>query len=164
VTGLFNRRYLEESGERELYRMARGKQPAGLAMIDLDHFKAFNDTFGHEGGDALLRTFGQFLREHLRKEDIACRYGGEEFCILFCESSLDDTVRRAEQLRLEVNHVSVQHRGQHLGAITISIGVASYPAHGSVLTDLIAAADKALYQAKADGRNRVVTATATATP
>jgi len=164
LTGLFNRRYLEESGERELYRMARGKQPAGLAMIDLDHFKTYNDTSGHEGGDALLRTFGQFLRDHLRKEDIACRYGGEEFCILFCESSLDDTVRRAEQLRLEVNALTVQHRGQHLGAITISIGVASYPTHGSVLTDLIAAADKALYQAKADGRNRVVTATATATP
>jgi diguanylate cyclase (GGDEF)-like protein/PAS domain S-box-containing protein len=164
LTGLFNRRYLEESGERELYRMARGKQPAGLAMIDLDHFKTLNDTFGHEGGDALLRTFGQFLREHLRKEDIACRYGGEEFCILFCESSLDDTVRRAEQLRAEVIHLTVQHRGQHLGAVTMSIGVASYPTHGSILTDLIAAADKALYQAKTDGRNRVVIATTTPTP
>ena len=161
VTGLFNRRYLEESGERELYRMARGKQPAGLAMIDLDHFKTFNDTFGHEGGDALLRAFGQFLREHLRKEDIACRYGGEEFCILFCESTLDDTVRRAEQLRSEVCHLTLQYRGQHLGAVTVSIGVASYPTHGSALTDLIAAADRALYQAKADGRDRVVTAAAT---
>jgi diguanylate cyclase (GGDEF)-like protein len=163
VTGLFNRRYLEESGERELYRMARGKQPAGLAMIDLDHFKTFNDTFGHEGGDALLRAFGQFLREHLRKEDIACRYGGEEFCILFCESTLDDTVRRAEQLRSEVGNLTVQYRGQHLGVITVSIGVASYPTHGGALTDLIAAADRALYQAKADGRNRVVTAAATPT-
>jgi diguanylate cyclase (GGDEF)-like protein/PAS domain S-box-containing protein len=158
LTGLFNRRYLEESGERELYRMARGKKPAGLAMIDLDHFKTFNDTFGHEGGDALLRAFGQFLREHLRKEDIACRYGGEEFCILFCESCLDDAVRRAEQLRAEVSHLTVHHGGQHLGDISISVGVASYPIHGSVLTDLIAAADSALYQAKAAGRNRVVTA------
>jgi len=158
LTLLFNRRYLEESGERELFRMARGKKPAGLAMLDVDHFKAFNDAFGHEGGDALLRAFGQFLREHLRKEDIACRYGGEEFCILFCESSLDDAVRRAEQLRSEVSHLIVHHGGQHLGEITISGGVASYPTHGSVLSELITAADSALYQAKAAGRNRVVTA------
>jgi diguanylate cyclase (GGDEF)-like protein len=162
LTGLFNRRYLEESGERELFRMARGKKHAGLAMIDLDHFKTFNDTFGHEGGDALLRAFGQFLREHLRKEDIACRYGGEEFCILFCESSLEDTFRRAEQLRTEVHHLTVQQGGQRLGDISISVGVASYPANGSLLTELIAAADSSLYQAKAAGRNRVVTASAPA--
>ena len=154
LTGLFNRRYLEESGERELYRMARGKKPAGLAMMDLDHFKTFN-----EGGDTLLRAFGQFLREHLRKEDIACRYGGEEFCVFFGESSLDDTLRRAEQLRLEVNNLAVKLGGQSLGVITISIGVASYPANGTILGDLIAAADSALYQAKADGRNRVFAAT-----
>jgi len=159
LTGLFNRRYLEESGERELYRMARGKKPAGFAMMDLDHFKTFNDTYGHEGGDALLRAFGQFLREHLRKEDIACRYGGEEFCVFFGESSLDDTLRRAEQLRLEVNNLAVKLGGQSLGVITISIGVASYPANGTILGDLIAAADSALYQAKADGRNRVFAAT-----
>ena len=160
LTGLFNRRYLEESGERELYRMARGKKPAGFAMMDLDHFKRFNDTFGHEGGDALLRAFGQFLREHLRKEDIACRYGGEEFCVFFGESSLDDTLRRAEQLRSEVNDLAVKLGGQSLGVITISIGVASYPANGTILSDLVAAADSALYQAKAEGRNRVVAATA----
>jgi len=164
LTGLFNRRYLEESGERELFRIARGKKPAGLAMIDLDHFKTFNDTFGHEGGDALLRGFGKFLREHLRKEDIACRYGGEEFCILFCESSLEDTFRRAEQLRTEVHHLTVQHGGQRLGEISISAGVASYPANGSLLNELIAAADSALYQAKADGRDRVVVATVPPTP
>ena len=158
LTGLFNRRYLEESVERELYRLARREHPAGFAMLDLDHFKNFNDTFGHEAGDVLLRTFGQFLREHLRREDIACRYGGEEFCILFCESSLEDTVRRAEQLRSGVSHLSVQHGGQHLGVVTVSIGVAFYPNHGSTLSDLIAAADRALYQAKTDGRNRVVAA------
>jgi diguanylate cyclase (GGDEF)-like protein len=164
LTGLFNRRYLEESGEQELHRMARGNQSGGFAMMDLDHFKTFNDTFGHEGGDTLLRAFGQFLREHLRQEDIACRYGGEEFCILFRGSSLDDTVRRAEQLRSEVTHLAVQHGGQSLGAITVSIGVASYPTHGRTVTDLIAAADSALYRAKADGRNRVVTAAAAPEP
>jgi diguanylate cyclase (GGDEF)-like protein/PAS domain S-box-containing protein len=156
LTGLYNRRYLEESVERELHRMARRHQPAGFAMMDLDHFKTFNDTFGHEGGDALLRAFGQFLREHLRKEDIACRYGGEEFCILFCEASLDDTVRRAEQLRLGVSRLTVQVGGQHLGVVTVSIGVASFPNHGHTLADLITSADNALYRAKTDGRNRVV--------
>ncbi|HYL37400.1 MAG TPA: diguanylate cyclase [Bryobacteraceae bacterium] len=164
LTGLFNRRYLEETFERELHRLARRDLSAGFAMLDLDHFKAFNDTFGHEGGDALLRAFGQFLREHLRKEDVACRYGGEEFCILFCESSFEDTVRRAEQLRSGVSRLAVQHGGQHLGAVTVSIGVASYPIHGRASTDLIAAADRALYQAKQDGRNRVVAATTSPRP
>jgi diguanylate cyclase (GGDEF)-like protein len=159
LTGLFNRRYLEESTERELHRLARKQQSAGFAMLDLDHFKTFNDTFGHEGGDALLRIFGQFLREHLRKEDIACRYGGEEFCILFGESSLEDTIHCAEKLRSGVSQLAVQMGGQPLAAITVSIGVACYPAHGSTLTELVRAADGALYQAKADGRNRVVAAT-----
>jgi diguanylate cyclase (GGDEF)-like protein/PAS domain S-box-containing protein len=163
LTGLFNRRYLEESVERELHRLARRELPAGFAMLDLDHFKTFNDTFGHEGGDALLCAFGQFLKEHLRKEDIACRYGGEEFCILFCESSLEETLRRAEQLRLGVSKLIVRHRGQHLGVVTVSIGVACYPTHGSTLNDLVAAADGALYRAKADGRNCVIAATASST-
>lgn len=168
LTGLFNRRYLEETVERELHRMTRREQPAGFVMMDLDHFKAFNDTFGHDGGDALLRAFGQFLREHLRREDIACRYGGEEFCVLFCEASLEDTVRLAEQLRSQVKQLTVQHEGQHLGAVTISIGIASYPMHGSTISELIAVADSALYQAKTEGRDRIVTgaakSTASATP
>jgi len=164
LTGLFNRRYLEESVERELHRLARREQPAGFAMLDLDHFKNFNDTFGHEGGDALLRAFGQFLREVLRKEDIACRYGGEEFCILFCESPLDDTVRAAERLRSGVSLLAVQNGGQHLGVVTVSIGIASYPANGNTLIELIGAADRALYQAKTDGRNRVVIAATTPIP
>jgi diguanylate cyclase (GGDEF)-like protein len=132
-------------------------------MLDLDQFKAFNDTFGHDGGDALLSTFGQYLREHLRKDDIACRYGGEEFCILFCESSLEDTLSRAEQLRSGVSKLVIRHGGQHLGAVTVSIGIACYPAHGSTLKDLITAADRALYKAKADGRNRVVAAISNST-
>jgi diguanylate cyclase (GGDEF)-like protein len=149
LTGLFNRRYLEESVERELHRLARRKLSAGFAMLDLDHFKTFNDTFGHEGGDALLSAFGQYLREHLCNEDIACRYGGEEFCILFGESSLEETLRRTEQLRLGVSKLIVRHGGQHLGVVTVSIGVACYSIHGSTLSELIAAADNALYQAKA---------------
>lgn len=158
LTGLYNRRYLEESADRELHRMVRREQPAGLIMMDLDHFKTFNDTFGHEGGDALLRRFGQFLRDHLRKEDIACRYGGEEFCVLFCESSPENTLKRADQLRADMRHLDAQHGGQHLGVVTVSIGVACYPIHGNTIVELIAAADTALYQAKAEGRDRVVTA------
>jgi diguanylate cyclase (GGDEF)-like protein len=163
LTGLFNRRYLEETVERELHRMTRREQPAGFVMMDLDHFKAFNDTFGHDGGDALLRAFGQFLREHLRREDIACRYGGEEFCVLYCEASLEDTVRLAEQLRSQVKRLTVQHEGQHLGAVTISIGIASYPMHGSTISELIAVADTALYQAKTEGRDQIVTGAAKST-
>jgi diguanylate cyclase (GGDEF)-like protein/PAS domain S-box-containing protein len=158
LTGLFNRRYLEESMERELHRMERRNKPAGVAMIDIDHFKAFNDTYGHEAGDAVLRAFGQFLREHLRKEDVACRYGGEEFCILFCESALENIIMLAEKLRSEIKQLVVQHGGEHLSAITISIGVACYPAHANTVFELIGAADTALYQAKAAGRDRVVAA------
>jgi diguanylate cyclase (GGDEF)-like protein/PAS domain S-box-containing protein len=158
LTGLFNRRYLEESGERELHRMERREQPSGLLMMDLDHFKVFNDTFGHDGGDALLRAFGQFLRDHLRKEDIGCRYGGEEFCVLLPEASHADAVQRAEQLRSELKRLSVQHHGRHLGAVTISIGVASYPSDGTTIGDLIAAADSALYMAKEGGRDCVISA------
>jgi diguanylate cyclase (GGDEF)-like protein len=133
-------------------------------MLDLDHFRSFNETFGHDGADSVLSAFGQFLRENLRKEDIACRYGGEEFCILFYESSLEDTLRRAEQLRSGVSKLIVRHGGQQLGAITVSIGVASYSTHGGTLSELIAAADTALYRAKAEGRNRVVAATARLIP
>ena len=158
LTGLFNRRYLEETLERELHRMTRREQPAGFIMMDIDHFHTFNDTFGHEGGNALLRAFGEFLLENLRKEDIACRYGGEEFCILFCEAPLDATTRLAEKLRSQVKQLQVEHDGRRLGRITISIGVASYPIHGNTITELIGAADRALYQAKTEGRDRVVTA------
>jgi diguanylate cyclase (GGDEF)-like protein/PAS domain S-box-containing protein len=158
LTGLFNRRYLEETFERELHRMVRSHRPACLAMVDLDHFKVFNDTFGHEGGDALLRAFGQFLKEHLRAGDIACRYGGEEFCILFCETSMENALRRCDQIRLEVKQLAVHYGGRHLGPVTISVGVSSYPIHGDKVPDLVTAADAALYQAKTAGRDRVVAA------
>lgn len=160
LTGLFNRRYLEDSLERELHRMARRQHSAGFVMLDIDHFKAFNDGFGHEGGDSVLRAFGAFLQERLRREDIACRYGGEEFCIVLAESSLEDAVRRCEQLRAEVKLLIVQHGGHHLPPLAVSIGVAGYPTHGDTVAALVAAADTALYQAKAQGRDRVVVALA----
>jgi diguanylate cyclase (GGDEF)-like protein/PAS domain S-box-containing protein len=156
LTNLFNRRYMEESLDRELSRAARRGSPLGVIMIDIDHFKPVNDTFGHAAGDTLLRAIGALLLAHTRAEDIACRYGGEEFTLILPDSALEDTWRRAEQLRTAVKRLRVRHGGEPLDAITISAGVASYPEHGTVPEALLRAADLALYQAKAEGRDRII--------
>jgi diguanylate cyclase (GGDEF)-like protein len=127
-------------------------------MIDIDHFKQFNDTFGHQAGDTLLREFGSFLRQRTRGQDVACRFGGEEFVIVLTNSSLDGASQRAEVLREELEHLVVQHVGQVLGALSISLGVSAYPNHGSGAEELLHAADQALYRAKSEGRDRVVMA------
>jgi len=158
LTGLFNRRYMEESLARELRRAARNRRRLGAIMFDLDKFKVFNDTYGHEAGDALLRKLGGFLRSRTRGEDIACRYGGEEFVVILPEASIEVTQQRAERLREEFKHLSVQHRGRTLGALTLSIGVAVFPEHGTTAEDILHTVDSALYRAKAEGRDRVVTA------
>ncbi len=158
LTGLFNRRYLEESLTREIRRAARSQQSVGIVMLDVDHFKQFNDTFGHEAGDAVLRELGMFLHNNIRGGDIACRYGGEEFTLILPEASVADTKRRAEQLRSDVKHLNVQYRRQPLGAIALSLGVACFPEHGETGEALIRSADAALYRAKAQGRDRVVVA------
>lgn len=155
LTGLYNRRYLEESLERELHRAARGKQSLAVMMLDVDHFKNFNDTFGHDAGDAVLRELGIFLQKNTRASDIACRYGGEELTLIMPEICLVDVKERAENLRQGVKCLNLQHQGQHLGAITLSIGVAVYPEHGITGEELIQAADTALYAAKNGGRDRV---------
>jgi diguanylate cyclase (GGDEF)-like protein/PAS domain S-box-containing protein len=156
LTNLFNRRYMEESLERELSRAARHESQLGVIMIDIDHFKPINDTFGHAAGDTLLRAIGALLLAHTRAEDIACRYGGEEFTLILPDSSLEDTWRRAEQLRVAVKRLRVRHGGEPLDSVTISAGVASYPDHGAVPEALLRAADLALYQAKTEGRDQVV--------
>ncbi|HEY9844981.1 MAG TPA: diguanylate cyclase, partial [Candidatus Caenarcaniphilales bacterium] len=158
LTGLFNRRYLDESLERELHRAKRNLQSLGIIMLDVDYFKRFNDTFGHEAGDALLRELGLLLQGYIRGADIACRYGGEEFLLLLPEASLDATYQRAEQLRQAVKHLNVQHRRQAVGAVTLSLGVAVFPEHGLTAEVVVRAADVALYRAKAEGRDRIVTA------
>jgi diguanylate cyclase (GGDEF)-like protein len=127
-------------------------------MIDIDHFKQFNDRFGHDAGDFVLQTLGNFFNEHIRKGDIACRYGGEEFTLILPGASLEVVKKRAEFLRNKVKHLSVEHREHHLGAITFSIGVATFPQHGKRFEELLHAADIALYHAKKQGRDRVVTA------
>ncbi len=156
LTNLFNRRYMEESLERELQRADRRKTTVGVIMFDIDHFKDFNDIYGHDGGDALLRELGSFVKSRTRGEDIACRYGGEEFVYVLPESSLADTQNRAEQLRQEVKQIRVYHLGKPLNNISISLGVSAFPEHGLTAETILKTADTALYRAKNEGRDRVV--------
>jgi diguanylate cyclase (GGDEF)-like protein len=156
LTGLFNRRYMEESLERELRRADRRKTTVGVIMFDIDHFKDFNDIYGHDGGDALLRELGSFVKTRTRGEDIACRYGGEEFVYVLPESSLVDTQNRAEQLRQEMKQIKVYHLGKALNNISISLGVCAFPEHGLTAETILKTADTALYRAKNEGRDRVV--------
>jgi diguanylate cyclase (GGDEF)-like protein/PAS domain S-box-containing protein len=158
LTGLFNRRFMEESLEREVRRAARNKEGVALLMLDLDHFKLFNDTFGHQAGDVLLRGFGDFLSQGTRGQDVACRYGGEEFLIVLSGASIDAACKRAELLREDLKQLTVRHAGQVLGRVTVSIGVSAFPGHGATVEELVRAADKALYRAKEEGRDRVVVA------
>ena len=155
LTGLFNRRYMEESLEREMRRAGRSRQPVGIIMLDLDHFKEFNDAHGHETGDALLREVGAVLQRGIRGEDIACRYGGEEFVLILPEASLPDAAQRAEHLREAIGAIDVLQGRSPIGRITVSMGVALYPDHGLTSRSVLRAADAALYRAKAQGRNRV---------
>ncbi len=155
LTGLFNRRYLEEAMARELARCARRRLPLAVLMLDIDHFKAFNDVHGHGGGDALLSQFGKLLASMSRGEDIACRYGGEEFTLIMPEAGLADACARAEAVRAGVAALQVRHLGQPLPPVTVSVGVACHPDHGASPQILLEAADEALYRAKRLGRNRV---------
>lgn len=158
LTGLFNRRYMEETLEREMQRARRKETTVGLIMFDIDHFKRFNDTFGHAAGDTMLREIASFIKSNIRAEDIASRYGGEEFLITMPDATLKITKERAERLRQEVKKLEVKHRSQPLGAVTLSFGVSAFPKHAQKGEALIKAADKALYRAKAEGRDKVVVA------
>jgi diguanylate cyclase (GGDEF)-like protein len=144
LTGVFNRRYMEESLAAELRRQTR----TGLIVIDVDHFKSFNDTFGHVGGDALLQQLAAIMRGSFGPDEIICRYGGDEFVIVLPDTRPELVRERAEQLRDAV-------REQILGGVTISTGFAYAPDHATTIDGLIAAADRALYNAKTAGRDRV---------
>lgn len=158
LTGLYNRRYLEEALEREIYQAELKGYPLSLIMIDVDHFKEFNDTFGHEAGNQVLRHLGEFFQKNIRPTDIPCRYGGEEFTLILPDAPLSVTQERAQRLRKKIKLLQVEYAGQSLGCITLSLGVASFPQHGKTGLAVLRAADVALYQAKAAGRDRVVTA------
>ena len=158
LTGLFNRRFMEESLELEIRRAARNQRTLGMIMIDLDHFKYFNDNFGHEAGDLLLKELGVLLKSNIRGEDIACRYGGEEFTLILPEGTGAVTRQRAEFFKDAIQRLNVHFRGCPLGKITASMGVAVFPDHGRTAKALIEAADKALYRSKGAGRDRVTLA------
>jgi len=156
LTGLFNRRYLEETLPRELHRAQREKSPVCVVMVDLDHFKQFNDTFGHEVGDLILRKLGEVLHDNLRKSDIACRQGGDEFLLVFPDSSLAHTWRRVEQIRILIKEMEIHHDENLLATITLSAGIVEASEHMMTMGAMLRAADKALYTAKQAGRDRIV--------
>jgi diguanylate cyclase (GGDEF)-like protein/PAS domain S-box-containing protein len=154
LTGLYNRRYLHDTMERELSRAKRQNYPVSVMMMDIDHFKDFNDVHGHQAGDEILIALGSLLRSSVRQGDIACRYGGEEFIIILLGMDNTDTQQRAETIRLDFNNLRVNFDGSELHA-SISIGVAFYPKHGNNMNEIIKIADAALYEAKQAGRNLV---------
>jgi diguanylate cyclase (GGDEF)-like protein/PAS domain S-box-containing protein len=154
LTGLYNRHFLEEFFARELLLAERAGHPVSVIMGDLDHFKAVNDRHGHLAGDEVLRVFGNLMKHNARASDIICRYGGEEFLLVLPGMTEEGAVERAEQLRRAMAATPVSHGASQI-TVTASFGVATFPFHGRTTDELIAAADSALYSAKADGRNRV---------
>jgi diguanylate cyclase (GGDEF)-like protein/PAS domain S-box-containing protein len=158
LTGLFNRRFMQESLDKELQRAKRKQRSLSLIFLDLDHFKRFNDAFGHDAGDSVLQSMADIFRMHFRAEDVICRYGGEEFAVILPESSIQDALKRAEALRLATKDLKLVHRGVLLDPVTLSVGIAGFPEHGQSAQELLDRADKTLYQSKADGRDRVTLA------
>jgi diguanylate cyclase (GGDEF)-like protein/PAS domain S-box-containing protein len=156
LTGIFNRRYMEETLERELLRALRKHFSVGIIMLDVDDFKRFNDCYGHAAGDAILHELGNLLLEHIRGEDIPSRYGGDEFIVVLPDASREVTYERAERLCEHARHLNIQFEAQELEAVTLSLGVAMFPEDGSTSATVLKAADDALYRAKRDGRGRVV--------
>jgi diguanylate cyclase (GGDEF)-like protein/PAS domain S-box-containing protein len=159
LTGLFNRRFMEESLDRELQRAARKNHPLTVLFVDLDHFKRFNDTFGHDAGDLVLRSIADLFRKFFRADDVVCRYGGEEFGIILPESAAEHAALRANTLRAEVSKLELEYKNHSLGTVTLSIGVATFPMHGATSEELLKVADQCLYRAKAGGRDLVIVAT-----
>lgn len=159
LTGLYNHRHFQERWRREVKRAQRYGQSVSLMIIDVDKFKNFNDTMGHPQGDQLLRNLSLLLRRSVRDVDLVARYGGEEFVIMLPETRKDDAVILAERVRSLVAQHPFEHRDvQPAGRITVSVGVASFPADGSGPSEVLVRADKCLYKAKEGGRDRVVIA------
>jgi diguanylate cyclase (GGDEF)-like protein len=156
LTGLFNRHFMEITLERELRRATRRNSSMAVFMIDADHFKLFNDTFGHNAGDTVLRAVAERFVSSVRSEDIVCRYGGEEFVIILPDISAEKARERAHEVKEAIEGLRVSDNGQTLGPVTVSIGVAMYPEHGRTIETLMQAADRSVYVAKNNGRNRVV--------
>jgi diguanylate cyclase (GGDEF)-like protein/PAS domain S-box-containing protein len=155
LTGLFNRRYMEETLKRELHRASRRQLTLGVIMLDVDDFKRFNDTRGHAAGDAILRELGKLLLEHVREEDIACRYGGDEFIIVLPDATRRVTRQRAEFIQQNAKALHFQFEGPTFNGISLSVGMAVFPENGYASATLLKAADDALYRSKREGRGRI---------
>jgi diguanylate cyclase (GGDEF)-like protein len=155
LTDLYNRRFMQEALEREFSRASRRNQALALVMMDIDHFKLFNDSYGHAAGDMALKALSKYMVSHTRKEDVVCRFGGEEFVIIMPEMVRSQALGRADELREGMQHVHIMDFGETPLSITLSAGVSSYPQDGESVEEVLAAADRALYRAKAEGRNRV---------
>jgi diguanylate cyclase (GGDEF)-like protein len=155
LTGLYNRRYLEEVMELDIARASRSGESFALVMADLDHFKRINDRFGHDAGDLVLTEFAQAVQAQIRKGDVACRYGGEEFIVLVRGADVEAAAARAESIRQAIASLSLSWNGTSIGPVTVSLGVAAYAEHADNPRALVALADGALYAAKRNGRNRV---------
>ena len=155
LTGLFNRQYLDETLMREIRRDRRRRAPFSLVMLDIDHFKVFNDSYGHAAGDEVLKELGKLLRGTVRASDIACRYGGEEFVVVLLDADLAAALPTVERICLDIKRRQCVYRDQTLPGITVSAGLAQYPLHGTSAEELLRAADEALYAAKNAGRDRI---------
>jgi diguanylate cyclase (GGDEF)-like protein len=158
LTGLYNRRYMQEFLEREIHRARRRQRPVAVMMLDLDNFKRYNDTYGHSAGDLALRMVGETLLSSVRGEDLACRYGGEEFVLMLPECSLQQAVVRGDVIRKRLKELPVDRPDEFREAVTVSIGVAAFEETTDKMDRILKCADEALYQAKREGRDRVVAA------
>ena len=155
LTGLFNRRHLDETLSLELARAARSASPLSVVILDLDNFKRFNDTFGHDAGDMVLRALADAITGSIRQGDVACRYGGEEFMLVLPGAGAHQGSLLAERVRAAVEGLRLDYAGEAIGGFSASLGVATFPDCGDSAETLILAADRALYAAKAGGKNRV---------
>ncbi len=158
LTGLFNRRFMEECLDREFHRAKRQGHAVAIVMMDIDHFKAFNDTNGHDAGDILLSEVASLLRNSVRGEDVVCRFGGEEFILILPAVSKEIALDRAEGIRNQIKKIKVHYQKKELGPVSVSLGIALYNEHGTTPEAVLKAADMALYQAKSQGRDQVVMA------
>lgn len=156
LTGLLNRRYLDDTLPREIIHAQRQKTQICIAMLDIDHFKQFNDTFGHEAGDVILRELGQVLKDNVRRSDIACRFGGEEFVLVLLDSPLESSKHHLEKIRQLVKKLQIRYGDQLLGTVTLSVGLVEVSKDEATPEEILRAADEALYAAKNAGRDCIV--------
>ena len=155
LTGWFNRRFMEETLEREISRAARNRRSLAVLMMDIDKFKDFNDSYGHEAGDVALQSICQLIKRHVRSEDAACRYGGDEFVLILPDTTPELAGKRAEEIRISLGGTELHYQRGKAGALTVSLGIATFPANGNTAPELLRAADAALFRAKRTGRDRV---------